>query len=87
MPVPRSTLSHRTCTVGRVSAAVATRSGSLLLCQSHAHTNTHASSGRFGHLNIDRWAGRDASVPVAGPQHPADVGTLLQRYCIGKLRR
>ena len=36
---------------------------------------------------ILKFAGRDASKPIAGPQHPADVGTLLQRYCIGTLRQ
>ena len=33
-----------------------------------------------------RWAGKDATDAVAGPQHPSTVPTLLERYCIGRLK-
>lgn len=39
-----------------------------------------------GENALVRWAGKDATDAVAGPQHPSTVPTLLERYCIGRLK-
>lgn len=36
---------------------------------------------------ILKWGGADATDAVAGPQHPTTVPTLLERYCIGKVKK
>jgi len=40
-----------------------------------------------GEFALVNYGGRDATDAVAGPQHPASVPTLLERYCIGSIKK